>query len=299
MRWWILSVIILVVLTGCTREIIREQTIIKDSTPALEEKVADLKDRIKELEARLADYEINAKERQREFIVVSELPNGELQIQQQNITTMQEIPPAPLTTNFSASATISPQTIISEQNASAQVKARINELLERAGSRVSSYSFLYAYATSKLSGSTFYIKGDKSKIKLKSASIYNFENYFDTVYLDMANRTAYGYCEDSKLEACRKGKNYYNLSFEDYLIKTPLDWLEVLKSARDEIAFKAEVILFERDAMLLQLGDIVYWVDEFSGLPIRVQIKKSSYDEIHDYRHLSLNYLSINDVVKR
>ncbi len=292
------------ILAGCTREIIREQTIIKDSTPALEEKVQDLKDRIKDLESRLADYESSAKDAQQgRFIIVSEesLSKSQLQIlPQQNLTNMQEdIPPAPLTTNFSSGATISPQTIVTELNASAQTKAMIGELLERAASRVSSYSFLYAYAVSRLSGSTFYIKGDKVKIKLKSVSIYNFEDYFDTVYLDTTNKTAYGYCEDAKLEACRKGKNYYNLSFEDYNIKTPLDWLEILKADKDKIDFKAEVILFERRAMLLQKDDTVYWVDEFSGLPIRIQIKKGSYDEIHDYRHLSLNYLSANDVLRR
>lgn len=295
MRQLTFILILVLLLTGCTREIIRENTIIKDSTPALEVKLNELKEKVDELETKLAGYESAASiPQQGNVIIVPQvLVNDTSSF---NAVQPEEIPPAPLNTSLPASPT--PETVVQESNQSAQTRAEINELLEKASSRVKSYSFIYAFQSTKLSGSTFYIKDNKMKIKLKSTDIYNFEDFFDTVYLDLTLKTAKGYCENTGIEACRKGINEYNLSYEEYKIKTPSDWLNELKFNKDKLEFKGESILFERNVVFLQNNNTFVWVDEFSGLPLRVKIKKEAFEEVHDYRHLSLNYLSDKDVIK-
>lgn len=288
MRWQIAILLLLLVLAGCTREIIREKTIIKDSTPALEERMEDLKDKLAELETKLAEYESTPQQ-----------TNQVVVIPQDQIQTTEEIPPAPLNNTIISAPSITPETIVEETNKSFREKARINELLNKSESRVRSYSFIYAFSQTHLSGDTFYLKDDKMKIKLKSAGTYNFEDYYDTVYLDITNRSAKGYCENTGLEACRKGiQDVYNLSYEDYKIKTPSDWLNDLKLAKPNLKFLGDVILFERNCVFLRKNNTFFWVDEFSGLPVRIKIKKDAFEEVHDYRHLSLNYLSESDVVK-
>ncbi len=295
MRWLTFILILILILTGCTREIIRENTIIKDSTPALEGKLNEIKEKVLKLEIKLAEYEAAASTSQHgKVIIAPRVPaNDSVSI---TVIQSEENPPAPLNTSLPARST--PETIVQESNQSMQLRAEINDLLEKASSRVKSYSFIYAFQSTRLSGSTFYIKGNKMKIKLKSTNIYNFEDYFDIVYLDLNLKIATGYCENTGLEACRKGANDYNLSYEDYKIKTPSDWLNELKLNKDKLEFRGESILFERNAVLLQNNNTLIWVDEFSGLPLRIKIKKEAFEEVHDYRHLSLNYLSDKDVIK-
>lgn len=299
MRWQIAVLLLAFVLVGfslgCTREIIRE-TIIKDSTPALEEKIKDLKEKVSSLEAKLVEQEAQIKQQQG-VIVANPQIQAAASISAGNQSVVLQIPPAPL--NITASgAVITPETIIEETNKSEQIRLELGELLSKADSKVRSYSFIYAFSSTKLSGSLFYLRGNKIKIKLKDIGIYNFEDYFDTVYLNLTNKSAIGYCENTRLEACRKGVNEYVLNFDDYRIKLPTDWLIDLNAVRDTLRFLGKSIIFERNAVLLESGNTLYWIDEFSGLPMRVQIRKDAFSEIHDYRHLSINYLSEKDVTK-
>lgn len=290
MRWQIIFLLIIgLLLIGCTREIIRETTIIKDSTPVLEEKLQDLKERLFEMESKFAEYEASVSLKETQTVIIEQ----PVQTTQQVVPEV--IPPAPLNTTVS-SHVINPKTIIIETNESEQIKAELNVLFDKADSRVKSYSFIYSFQSSPLTGDTFYIKGDKIKIKLRDTGIYNFEDYFDTVYLDLTNKTAVGYCE-APIEACRKGKNSFNLDYDNYKIKTPTDWLEELRLDKDNVEYKGGIILFERRTAFLQKDKNYYWLDEFSGLPIKVKIRRDTFDDIYDYRHLSLNYLSDSDVV--
>lgn len=300
MRWLIAVLVLAFILiglnSGCTREIIRETTIIRDSTPALEENLKDLKEKISTLEARIIEQEAQLKQQQG-LAINSQIQYIDSASAGNQSAVLQEIPPAPL--NITASgAIITPSTIIEETNKSEQIRLEINELLSKADSKVRSYSFIYTFSSTKLSGSLFYVRGNKVKIKLKDVGIYNFEDYFDTAYLNLTNKSAIGYCENAQLEACRKGANEYTLNFDDYRIKLPTDWLAEMGAARDSLHFLGRSILFERNAVLLENGNTLYWVDEFSGLPMRVQIRKDAFINVHDYRHLSINYLSEKDVTK-
>jgi len=210
------------------------------------------------------------------------------------VTQLTNLSPTILATDDSV-----PPSPLGPQQEEEAMTEELREILSKADDTITSYSFLYALPPSDISGSMIYIKGNKMKIKLKETSVYGGVNYLDTIYVDFDAKTANGYCEDSRINACANRSKKTVLDYEEYRIKTPYQWLKEIPVARKF----ANVIVWDRNADVLEHIDgnitYTYWIDEFSGIPVKINIIKRGEEPIYyEFRHLSINYLKDSDVIQ-
>ena len=248
----------------------------------LNQQVAAMSDQLARIEVKLIEQE---KTMPTAAIVVETIP--------QNVTQLGNLSPSLL-----ASGDVPPSPVIKEPEEEVLTE-EIKAILARADDIVTSYSYLYALPPSDISGAMVYIKGNKMKIELKETRVYGYQDYIDTIYVDFMAKTASGYCEDSRLQACSNKSKKTVLDFNQYNIKTPYKWLKEIPVARKI----ANVIVWDRNADVLEHidGDIryTYWIDSFSGIPVKIIINFPDKEPVmNEFRHLSVNYLDDEDVSK-
>ncbi|MEK6900110.1 MAG: hypothetical protein AABX05_03220 [Nanoarchaeota archaeon] len=101
------------------------------------------------------------------------------------------------------------------------------------------------------------------------------KNELDAVIFDTSSRTATGYCESRKY--CQKVGNIGPVSFDEYYIKTPLDWAAEITSA-EKIS---EERLFGRNIWKLKVnGGMVMWVETYYGVPLKIE----KDGEVHEFQ---------------
>jgi len=247
----------------------------------LNQQVAAMSDQLDRIEAKLIEPKNTMPTA---AVVVETIP--------QNVTQLGNLSPSLL-----ASGDIPPAPVIQEPEEEVLTE-EIKAILDRVDEIVRSYSYLYALPPSEISGSMIYIKGNKMKITLKETSVYGFQDYIDTIYVDFVAKTASGYCEDARIQACANKSKKTVLDFNQYNIKTPYQWLKEIPVAKKV----ASVIVWDRNADVLEHveGDIryTYWIDSFSGIPVKIIINGPGGHVINEFRYLSVNYLNDEDVSK-
>jgi len=246
----------------------------------LNQQVAAMSDQLARIEAKLIEPKNTMPTA---AVVLEEIP--------QNVTQLGNLSPSLL-----ASGDVPPAPVAQEPEEEVLTE-EIKAILSRADDIVTSYSYLYALPPSDISGGMVYIKESKMRIKLKETSVYGYQDYIDTIYVDFMAKTASGYCEDSRIQACANKSKKTVLDFNQYNIKTPYQWLKEIPVARKI----ASVIVWDRNADVLEHieGDIryTYWIDSFSGIPVRIIINTPDKEPvINEFRHLSVNYLDDEDV---
>lgn len=176
----------------------------------------------------------------------------------------------------------------------------MRDLLGRADRKVKSYSYLFSVSKENSFPHQYFIKGPYVKIKLFELEPYFIENYYDTVYLDTKSRKAFGYCENRR--KCISGKydntkRVFNVSYDDYRIKTPYEFLKAVSFA--EIV-GPELIENRNTIKIRQVeGDLVseMWLDDAYGLPRRVVISRDGVSvSSYNFADMQFNALSDSDV---
>jgi len=245
----------------------------------LNQQVAAMSDQLDRIEAQLIEPKNTMPTA---AVVVEAIP--------QNVTQLGNLSPSLL-----ASGDVPPAPVIDEPEEEVLTE-EIKTILGRADDIVTSYSYLYALPPSDVSGSMIYIKGNKMKIALRETSVYGFQDYIDTIYVDFTAKTALGYCEDARIQACMNKSKKTVLDFNQYNIKTPYQWLKEIPVAKQF----ANVIVWDRNADVLEHieGDTryTYWIDSFSGIPVKIIINTPGEHIINEFRYLSVNYLNDEDV---
>lgn len=98
------------------------------------------------------------------------------------------------------------------------------------------------------------------------------KNEMDTVIFDTGARTATAYCESVRF--CLKTGEKGEVDYEQYYIKTPLDWIDGVTSA-EKIS---EAVIDGRKVWQLRTPEGVdLWVDTFYGVPLRVDAEGVRY----------------------
>ena len=111
-----------------------------------------------------------------------------------------------------------------------EVPEKVKELLTKADNKLVSMGYLYGGPENDGRFlDTYYIKGDKIKVKLYEDNIYVEDGYFDTVYLNTVEKTAIGRCENQKRCVSSRVDNMnkdFDATYDDYRRKTPYEWLQ-------------------------------------------------------------------------
>lgn len=118
-------------------------------------------------------------------------------------------------------------------------------------------------------------------------------NLVDTVYFDVADKTAFGTCSGrffkSSVNArvCVQDGKTYPLYYNDYYYKSPIDWL-VQYQGKTEMYYReldkeirgyyTDIIMFDDGATTTSI-----WVDHGSGIPLRINVERKKDKWTQDY----------------
>ncbi|MBW3005123.1 hypothetical protein KY310_04795 [Candidatus Woesearchaeota archaeon] len=179
------------------------------------------------------------------------------------------------------------------------IKARI----DAANTKLTSMSYLYGSPENKGRFlDTYHVLGDKIKVKLYEDNYYVVDDYFDTVYLDDALKTATGRCEHQRrcISANTDNtKKIFTVSYADYRRKTPYEWLS-------DIPATAKVdgpeVVDKRSALKIQYpkgeNKVEMWLDGTYGAPLQVKITDpEDNEEFYQFANVQFNSLKKEDVL--
>lgn len=174
---------------------------------------------------------------------------------------------------------------------------QLHELLTKADKIVKSYEFTYAPPPDNLARDRYSIKGNKMRVrKIYRPTVVKPTEYFDTIYLDTEQRTALAFCEE-RGTPCLKGKQNHPVNYEEYVVKTPMDWVQEIENGE----VKGPHYLFERQTYQVTYEkegkQYFFWIDAHYGLVVRVVIDDSKEKVRYDYFDLVVNQLKDSDVL--
>ena len=183
-----------------------------------------------------------------------------------------------------------------------QMSPELRELLGKADQKVKSYKYLYSISADNKFPHTYFVKGNYIKVTLFEVDPYVIDNYYDTVYLDTKSKKAYGYCENLKRCTSRdvdNTKKTYNLTYEDYRVKTPYELLKEITFA--EIV-GPEVVENRQMTKIKQVnGDILteIWLDATYGMPRRIRVTQGEKVlKMYNFSDMTFNTVKDDEVWK-
>lgn len=109
------------------------------------------------------------------------------------------------------------------------------------------------------------------KLKLPQTERNDFNEAYDTVYLDMSARTAKGYCLWDSRTRC-PSTAAVNVDFAKYNFKTPYQWTKEITGGKiegSEMVFRRNS---QRVPFLYQQKKSIMWVDAYYGLVVKVVV---------------------------
>lgn len=183
--------------------------------------------------------------------------------------------------------------------------AELKELLGRADEKVKSYQYLLGEPPDNRLLDTYYVMGDKIKIKLFEYDPYDIDNYFDTVYLDDEAKTAFGFCENKKRcvsKTLDNTKKKWELDYSQYRKKTPYEWLQEIPPTASIVGPQVHE---SRSATLISYeesggGVVEMWIDDTYGLPVKI-VKSTPAGEklVWNFNDFTANALKESDVTPK
>jgi hypothetical protein len=159
--------------------------------------------------------------------------------------------------------------------------------------RVSTVSFAHVESPAVLPDKVYAASRQRMKVTLMSKERFTVNDAYDTVYLDLVNKTAVAYCENRDDKVCPNRDNEYPVDFEDYFVETPFGWVDKLTKADLTNRSKtienrdADEVLFEIDG---ESG--VMFAARFYGLPLFVTFGGKTYE----FRDMATNTLKATDL---
>ncbi|MBW2974561.1 hypothetical protein KY366_02485 [Candidatus Woesearchaeota archaeon] len=141
----------------------------------------------------------------------------------------------------------------------------IREMLERAENKLKSYSYNYKGPASEIAYQV-YVNGDNMKIVLPKANTEEKDKRYNTVYLDMAEKTAQAYCIGYSACEGKTGK-IKDLDYGDTYIETPKDWLDKIERTEKIDERRVE----GRDAVYLETNAGRMVIESYYGFLYKVE----------------------------
>ncbi len=177
------------------------------------------------------------------------------------------------------------------------------EIQEKLGNRekVESYKFLRAKLPDAKADHTYFVKGDRVKIKLMKPRVYKKDVYYDTVYINRNSKEAKGYCEEPR--RCPGDGKEFDLEYSEFMdFKLPDERADSIPPTA-EVKNTATVdgktalnIRYEKDGKHYQVS-----LYQFFGLPLEVKIySDSKYRDLvggYEFRDFGVNGLTKEDFV--
>ncbi|MBD3361685.1 hypothetical protein GF358_02740 [Candidatus Woesearchaeota archaeon] len=181
-----------------------------------------------------------------------------------------------------------------------QLPSRVEELITKAKTKVNSYKYLMKAPPENRFLDTYFVKGDKIKIKIYEGNAYILGKYYDTIYLDKSAKTATARCEDER-RCISRGEDYtkkvFNVEYDEYITKTPMEWLKEITNAK---VIGPHVVngVSTLKIKTTKPGQIIeMWLHTTYGIPIKIEITESGKTtETYEFADTTFNNFKDADV---
>lgn len=143
---------------------------------------------------------------------------------------------------------------------------------------------------------TIYVKGNKMKyvISLKSG-VYPADTRYDTVYINLSERQAVGYCEDTTTERCEDPNKAVSVDLNKLFIETPFDVLSSLKTAVKESSemFDSKEAMIVKDDLNGNTRRV--WIWTYKGIPVKYELTNKDDAKVRTVEFKSLVVNGVKD----
>lgn len=188
--------------------------------------------------------------------------------------------------------------VVEPEEPAAKNTPDVQKVLDRYEAKTKSYEFYYAPPPDNLARHRYYVLGDKVRIDVYEENYKMRGEYIDTIYLDLDAQTATGYCRNKDNILCGDVNEGKEESFEEWNIVLPHHYLEKIEGATKE----GSETLYDRKTYKLsyEVDGVPYttWVDEFSGIPLRVKVGDQRDSPKWEFREVGINSILPEDVTK-
>ncbi|MFQ5474519.1 MAG: hypothetical protein ACE5DM_01655 [Candidatus Nanoarchaeia archaeon] len=200
------------------------------------------------------------------------------------VRTVESEPAAP---SEQAPATAPTTAVPAPEPAAPAMDEELTGLLEK-NSKVKSMYYKYSDPDIFPVEHLYWVKDTKITIKYTEVDQDNPVGKIDTIYLDTLGKKATAYCEKA-IRSCEDRNKAYPIIYVDYITKTPLDWSS--KITNGEVLGQEQID--NRNAVRISTRidgrDTMIWLDNFYGLPLKVQ----QGDDVYTFEDMSVN--SVDD----
>jgi|GEM_PF-1786731 len=181
--------------------------------------------------------------------------------------------------------------------------SRVQAILEKHNSQpIKGYSFLYAPLPENIAKNDYKYYGDKVLVMPGAMNKFNADSRVDNIYLDLASKTARGFCMSNQLSICSVKGEERPVNFNDWFVKSPIDWLSqpgleqaTIKGDKQFQNFDVDILRFKYEGKYYE-----YLITKFWGVPLRIGIYSDpDYTNLiggAEYRHMGINGVKASEV---
>ena len=158
---------------------------------------------------------------------------------------------------------------------------------------VKGLQYSYVESPEVLPQNTYFTSREKMKVELKTKVRYSPDDSYDTVYLDLVEKTAVAYCENKDRQTCPDRDKAYRVEFDDYFIETPFDWLGKVTSA--DLTGRSQSIEQRNAAEVsfeIDEASGVMFIDAYYGVPLTITFGNKQYE----FRDIVINEVDDEDL---
>ena len=188
-----------------------------------------------------------------------------------------------------------PEEIIEEVKVQEVNTPDVQKILDRYDEKTTSYEFFYAPPPDNLARHRYFVLGDKIRIEVYEENYKMKGDYFDTVFLDLEKETAVAYCLKGDNILCELGAPIEQ-EFIEWRIKLPHEYLAEIEHAEKA---GSETLYDRRTYTLKYTAEGMphsTWIDEYSGVPLRVKIGDNKESPKWEFREVGINSVLEEDV---
>lgn len=187
---------------------------------------------------------------------------------------------------------------VKEETVSSEISPQVKDLLERADRKVKSYSYTLAPPPDQLARDKWMVRGSKVRVELFDDNYVEPDTYFDNIFIDTSAKTAVGVCLSQRTTRCAEAGQEFEVAYDDVMVKTPYQWLKSVSGTPKIISTE---LLYDRKMDVIEYKSggktIRQWIDQFSGLPVRVQVGEDKNSRT-EFRYLAINSVTEEEIAK-
>ncbi|HLC65880.1 MAG TPA: hypothetical protein VJI46_07200 [Candidatus Nanoarchaeia archaeon] len=188
---------------------------------------------------------------------------------------------------------------VTEEQPPAEEEISAKEMTADAKAILAGISKITSYSFSNINGAV-YLKGDRARIDLYQNRGRTGPEKYDTIYLDLKAKTAYGVCVDVDLCTYDMRKQYREVGYSEFdLGKLPIEYIKEIKYAEIDSSktrtFKRANQQAKASLFKYKIGNVNYesWLDNFYGFPYELSMLEDDKQSTIEFKDVQIN--SVND----